>query len=165
MKRPTAVIDQVWINRAHEAFRASIGAGDYTKVMAAWLQEAGIWPATLTLDSAVTKFRHCVNGTHGERFRTLELIALSVRFGLDDLLKFWATSAGYRLVPVPDAEFDAQLVAGFDARLTEIAKSMEDLTNIRALMQARNEHDEREAARSGGASVGNAMFSKEGPLW
>ena len=165
MKRPTAVIDAVWAQRAHEAFRGAIDASTaQTKTMAAWLQERGFWSKDMSLDSAVSKFRHCVNGTHGEKFRTLELIALCVEFHLNDLLEFWAQSAGFRLVPVPDAEFDAQLVAGIDARLGAIESGVADVRGIAALIAARNRYDEQQAARAGGADMSRAAFSKEGPL-
>lgn len=161
MKRPTAVIDEVWIQRAHDAFRASIDAsGAHTKTMACWMQEAGFWPATLTVDSAVTKFRHCLAGTHGERFRTLELIALCVQFGGDALLRFWAESAGFGLVEIPDAAFNAQLVAGFDDRLAQMEQLLGEMRSTRALIEARNQYDAREQARSGA----RGMFAKDSPL-
>lgn len=165
MKRPTAVIDAQWAQRAHEAFRGAIDASTaQTKVMAAWLQDRGFWSKDMALDSAVSKFRHCVNGTHGEKFRTLELIALCVEFHLHDLLEFWANSAGFRLVPVPDAEFDAQLVAGIDARLGAIESGLADVRGIAALIAARNRFDEHQQTRGGGADMSRAAFSKEGPL-
>lgn len=161
MKRPTAVIDSLWMQRAHEAFRAAIDAsGADTKVMASWLVEQGFWPG-LGLDAAVSKFRHAYNGSHGERFRTLEVIALATQFGGDALLRFWAESMGYRVEQVPNEAIDAALVETFDARLAQIEQGVRDLAQIRALMQARNEYDARESARSGGARV---MFAKEGPL-
>lgn len=161
MKRPTAVIDSVWLQRAHEAFRASIDAsGAETKVMAAWLVDQGFWPA-LGLDAAVSKFRHAYNGTHGERFRTLEVIALATQFGGDALLRFWAESMGCRIEAVPNEAIDAALVESFDARLAQIEQGVRELAQIRALMHARNEYDAREAARTGGARV---MFGKDGPL-
>lgn len=52
MKRPTAVIDAHWAQRAHEAFRGSIDASTaQTKTMAAWLKDHGFWSKDMSLDS------------------------------------------------------------------------------------------------------------------
>lgn len=161
MKRPTAVIDEVWIQRAHDAFRASIdGCATPVKTMASWMQEKGFWSAELTIDSAVAKFRHCVAGTHGERFKSSELFALMVTFFKDDLLEFLANSAGYTLTKIQNPEFNAQLVAGFDDRLQAVEHLLGEMRSTRALIEARNEYDAREQNRSGA----RVMFSKEGPL-
>lgn len=126
MKRPTAVIDALWAQRAHEAFRGAIDASTaQTKTMAAWLQECGLWSKDMSLDSAVSKFR---------------------------------------LVPVPDAEFDAQLVAGIDARLGAIESGLADVKAIAALIAARNRYDEQQDKRAGGADMSRAAFCREGPL-
>jgi hypothetical protein len=159
--RPRCVINDRWSTRAHEAFRADFDhRAEAVKVMAAWLIDAGFWPQTLSLDGAVSKFRHALNGTHGERFRTQEIIALSCQFGGNALLAFWAASAGFRLVEVPDGEFDAELVEGIDARLSQIQHDIGELRDMRQLIEQRNQHDARIEAES----PTRTSFSREGPL-
>lgn len=159
--RPRCVINDRWLSRAHEAFRADFDhRAAPIKTMAAWLIDRGFWSADLLLDSAITKFRHALAGTHGEKFRTLELIALACQFGGANLLQFWATSAGYKLVEVPDAEFDAELLHGIDARLDNIGRDIGELRDLRTLLQVRNQHDARIEAES----PSRAVFGKDGPL-
>lgn len=159
--RPRCVINDRWIARAHEAFRLDFDTRPAPiKTMAAWLIDRGFWSSDLLLDSAITKFRHALAGTHGEKFRTLELIALACQFGGAHLLQFWATSAGYRLVEVPDAEFDSALVQGIDARLSNIERDVGELRDMRQLLQARNQHDARIEAEM----PPRAVFGKDGPL-
>lgn len=159
--RPRCVINDRWVARAHDAFRADFDhRAAPVKTMAAWLIDHGFWSSELTIDSAVSKFRHALAGTHGERFRTMEIIALSCRFGGTELLAFWAQSAGYRLIEVPDTEFDSEIVQGIDARLGSIDRALGELTDLRQLLQERNAHDARIEAEAPGRSV----FSKESPL-
>lgn len=159
--RPRCVINDRWITRAHEAFRLDFDTRSApVKVMAAWLIDTGFWSKDLSLDGGVSKFRHALAGTHGEKFRMLELIALSCQFGGANLLQFWAQSAGYRLVEVPDAEFDSELVQGIDARLSSIERDVGDLRDMRQLLQERNKHD----ARIEHETPSRAVFGKDGPL-
>lgn len=159
--RPRCVFNDRWLARAHEAFRADFDSRSASvKVMAGWLQDQGFWSAELSLDSAISKFRHALAGTHGEKFRTMEIIALACRFGGHALLAFWAQSAGFRLVEVPDAEFDSALVHGIDARLSNIERAQGELSDLRQLLQERNKHDARIEAET----PSRASFSKEGPL-
>lgn len=160
--RPRCVINDRWLARAHEAFRADFDERSApVKTMAAWLIDRGFWSADLLLDSAITKFRHALAGTHGEKFRTMEIIALACEFGGANLLQFWAASAGFRLIKVPDAEFNAALVQGIDARLGNIERDVGELRDMRQLLQVRNQFDARIEAES----PSRASFSKdEGPL-
>lgn len=159
--RPRCVINDRWSARAHEAFRSDFDhRADAVKVMAAWLIDSGFWSKDLSLDGAVSKFRHALNGTHGERFRTMEIIALSCRFGGHALLSFWAAAAGFRLVEVPDGEFDAELVQGIDERLSNIERDVGELRDMRQLIEQRNQHDARIEAET----PARAVFGKEGPL-
>lgn len=159
--RPRCVINDRWIARAHVAFRLDFDTRPAPiKTMAAWLIDRGFWSADLALDSAITKFRHALAGTHGERFRTMEIIALACEFGGANLLRFWAESSGYRLVEVPDAEFDSSLVHGIDARLSNIERDLGELSDMHQLLQLRNQFDARIEAET----PSRAVFSKEGPL-
>lgn len=136
--RPRVVIDARWIERAGAAFSAAVAQnGAPTKVMACWLQEHGFWDASLPVDSVVAKFNNCLRGAKGERFRAIEILALTAQFGGVDLLEFYASSMGYELRRIPDAEFDAQLVETFDQRLRAVEAGIADLANIRALIEAR----------------------------
>lgn len=135
--RPRVVIDARWIERAGAAFSAAVQNGVPTKVMACWLQEHGFWDASLPVDSVVAKFNNCLRGAKGERFRAIEILALTAQFGGVDLLEFYAQSMGYELRRIPDSEFDAQLVETFDQRLRAVEAGIADLANIRQLIEAR----------------------------
>lgn len=162
--RPRCVINPRWAEHAQDAFHESLTTnGVPIKTMATWLQEQGYWPSVenLNTDSAVARFRNSLNGTKGERFRMLEVMALTTRFGGHALLKFWAQSCGFSLVQIPDAEFDAQLVQGLDARLRVMEGALADMRDMRELIERRNAYDEKQEST---APTGRAMFAKDNPL-
>lgn len=156
MRRPRVTINARWAARANDAFVASLTQnGVPTKTMASWMIEQGFWPE-LSIDAAVTKFNAAVRGAKGEKFRTLELLALTCQFGGNQLLTFYAASMGYELREIPDAELDAQLVAGFNDRLQSVERQIGEMADMRGLIAARNAYDEREAR----PSSGRPMFAR-----
>ena len=155
LHRPRVVIDARWMQRANAAFNAAVAQnGAPTKVMACWLQQHGFWEASLPVDSVVAKFNNCLRGTKGERFRAIEILALTAQFGGVDLLEFCAQSMGCALTRIPDAAFDAQLVESFDNRLRAVESGVADLASIRALIEAR-------AAAETAATPQRVLFARE----
>lgn len=153
--RPRVVIDARWMQRANAAFTAAVAQnGTPTKVMACWLQAQGFWDQALSVESLVAKFNNALRAAKGERFRAIEILALTAQFGGVDLLEFYAQSMGYALTRIPDAEFDAQLVESFDDRLRAVEAGVADLASIRALIEAR-------AAAETTATPQRVLFARE----